>query len=400
MPAWAGRDFRLLTLSAIITTLGSAGSTIAASFAVLRDGGNGTDVGLVAACRTAALVVFLLIGGVVADRFSRPRVMVAANVLNCLSQGFFATLVLTGQPPVWGMGALSAVGGAGQAFSAPASEGMVLSSVSGTRAGRAFAAFRIGVNGATVLGAALAGALIAAIGPGWMLAVDAAGFAVAAVLRSFLRAQDVAAPAVSGSLLLHLRAGWLEFTSRRWLWGIVVQFSVVNAVVAAGETVYGPLVAQSRLGGARPWGIALAAFGLGTLCGGLLMTRWQPRRILLAGTLCVFPLALPLVALAVAAPLAPLVGAMAIGGLGIEVFGVTWMVALHQEIPEGTLSQVSAYDWLGSVAMVPLATAAAGPTATAVGMPTALWSAAALVVLLTAAALCVPEIRRLTRTAG
>jgi MFS family permease len=408
VPQWAGRNFRLLAISAVVTTFGSSGSVVAAAFAVLRVGGGATDVGVVAAGRTAALVGFLLVGGAVADRFPRPRVMVAANVLNCLSQGAFALVVLTGRPAVWGMVGLSAAGGAGQAFFAPAAEGMVLSSVSGARAGQAFAAFRMGVNAATVLGAAAAGALIASIGPGWVLALDAFGFAVAAVLRSFLRAETVvpgpgpqSGPEPrSNGMLQQLREGWREFASRRWLWGIVVQFSVVNAVVAAGESVYGPLVAQSRLGGAGPWGLALSAFGAGTLCGGVLMTRWRPRRILLAGTVSVFPLALPLVALAVVAPLPLLVAAMAVSGLSIEVFGVMWMVALRQEIPQEKLSRVAAYDWLGSVAMVPLATAAAGPTAAAFGMPAALWSAAALVVLLTSAALAAPEIRRLTLRSG
>ncbi|MFE6779959.1 MFS transporter [Streptomyces sp. NPDC057702] len=399
-PAWAGRNYTLLTAAAVVTGLGNSGALIAAAFAVLDAGGDGTDVGLVAAARTAPLVLFLLIGGAVADRVPRHRVMVAANTLNCLSQAVFAALVLAGDAALWQMALLAGIGGTGQAFFAPAAEGMVLSSVSGDGASRAFAFFRMGVNGANIGGAALGGALIAAVGPGWVLAIDAAAFALAGALRAFLDVSGTPTRAPGAGLLRDLAEGWREVAGRPWLWSIVGQFAVVNAVVAAAESVYGPQVAEDQLGGARPWGLALAAFGAGTLGGGLLMTRWRPHRLLLVGTLCVFPLALPSAALAVPLPMPGLVLVMFLSGVTVEVFGVCWMMTLHQEIPEEKFSRVSAYDWFGSVAMLPAATALAGPTESLVGRSAALWGCSALVVLLTAAVLLVPDVRRLTRRGG
>ncbi len=102
-PAPAGRNYRLLTAASVITGLGTHGALIAAAFAVLQGGGDGGDVGLVAAARTVPLVLFLLIGGAIADRLPRHRVMVAANTLNCVSQGLFALLVLAGDPQLWQM---------------------------------------------------------------------------------------------------------------------------------------------------------------------------------------------------------------------------------------------------------------------------------------------------------
>ncbi|MEU6663927.1 MFS transporter [Streptomyces sp. NPDC046821] len=396
-PAWAGRNYSLLAVAAFVTTLGSHGALIASAFAVLDAGGDGGDVGLVAASRTLTLVLFLLVGGAVADRLPRHHVMVAANALNFLSQGAFALLVLTGEPALWQMMLLSALGGTGQAFFNPAAEGMLMSSVSGEQASRAFAMFRMAMSGAAVGGAALGGAMVAAIGPGWVLAVDAVAFAVAAVLRSFLDVSHIAPREPGGGLLADMRDGWREFTGRPWLWGIVAQFSVVVAVVGAAESVFGPLVARDSLGGPGPWGLALGAFGVGTVSGALLMTRWKPRRLLLAGTLCVFPLSLPAAALAVPVPLVALVCVMFVSGVTIEVFSVSWMTALHQEIPEEKLSRVSAYDWFGSVAMVPVATALAGPAEAAFGRAASLWGCAALVVVSTAAVLLVPDVRRLTR---
>ncbi|MEU2157059.1 MFS transporter [Streptomyces sp. NPDC019396] len=396
-PEWAGRNYTLLTASAVVTNLGTHGALIAAAFAVLESGGDGGDVGLVAAARTLPLVLFTLIGGAIADRLPRHRVMVAANALNCVSQAAFAALVLMGEPQLWQMMLLTALCGTGQAFFNPAAEGMLISSVRGEQAGRAFALFRLAMHGAGIGGAALGGVLIAGFGPGWVLAVDAAAFAVAGAFRAFLDVSHVPRRGNGGGLLADLRDGWSEFAGRTWLWSITAQFAVVNAVVGAAEAVYGPLVAEESLGGAGPWGLALAAFGAGTIGGALVMTRWKPRRMLFVGTVCVFPLALPSAALAVPLPFGGLAAVMFVSGVAIEVFGVVWMTALHQEVPEEKLSRVSAYDWFSSTAMLPLSTALAGPTEQLFGLEESLWGCAALVVLVTGLVLLVPDVRNLTR---
>jgi MFS family permease len=389
----------LLTGAAVVSALGSSGATVATAFAVLAAGGGSTGVGLVAAAKTVPLVVFLLVGGALADRLPRQYVMAAANLLSCLAQAASAALVLTGTARVWQLAVLAALAGTGQAFFQPAADGMLLTTVDVTHAARALSVFRMGMNGATIGGAALSGALVAGCGPGWALAVDAASFLVAGVLRARLPVPPGAPArrAASPGLLHDLRTGWREFTARRWLWAIVAQFSVVNAVTGATESVYGPIVSARRLGGAGPWGAALAAYGVGLVLGGLATLRWRPRRMLLAGVLAVFPYALPAVALAVVVPPVALAGVMLLAGASIEVFGVSWMTTLHQEIPADLLSRVSSYDWLGSVAMLPIGTAVAGPVSAALGVSGALWACGSLIVLLTSAVLLAPEVRRLTR---
>ncbi|MER5929183.1 MFS transporter [Streptomyces sp. NPDC002054] len=396
-PEWAGRNYRLLTASAVITNLGAHGALIATAFAVLEAGGSGRDVGLVAAARTLPLVLFLLVGGALADRLPRHHVMVAANALNCVSQGAFAALVLLGEPRLWQMMVLTALCGTGQAFFNPAAEGMLLSTVFGENTNRPFALYRMAVNGAGIGGAALGGAMIAAMGPGWVLAVDAAAFAVAGLLRAFLDVSRTTAREPGGGLLSDLREGWVEFRTRPWLWSIVLQFSVVVGVIGAAESVYGPLVAREQLGGPAPWGIALAFFGVGTIAGAVLMMVWKPRRMLLVATLWVFPMALPAAGLAVPLPAWGLCVVMFASGTAVEVFGVNWMGTMHQEIPEDKFSRVSAYDWFGSVSMLPLATALAGPAESAFGRTEALWGCSALIVVVTALVLLVPDVRNLTR---
>lgn len=397
-PAWAGRNFRIQTAATVISGLGNAGAPIATAFAVLDAGGTATEVGYVTAARLVPVVALLMVGGALADRLPRHLVMVVANLGNALSQAVLAALVLSGDARLWQLVVLSAAGGAAHAFYSPASEGVILQSVAPEHAPRAFSVFRMALNSAQIGGMALGGALTAAVGPGWMLAVDAGCFLVAAALRFLLEPERVPT-ATGGGMLRDLREGWHEFASRRWLWVVVLQFAVLMTCITAVESVYGPIVAKEHLGGARAWGVAMAAHGVGLVVTGFLMVRWQPRRILLVGNWGVFLFGTPAVALAVAAPLPVLVAAMFLSGAGVTVFGVNWMVALQQEIPAAVFSRVAAYDHLGSLSLSPVGTALAGPAAAALGLSGALWACAAVSLALSAVVLLEPQVRRLARRA-
>ncbi|MEV7780562.1 MFS transporter [Kitasatospora sp. NPDC088351] len=397
---WAGRNYRIQTAATVISGLGNAGAPIATAFAVMDSGGSTAEVGYVTAARLVPVVLLLMVGGALADRLPRHHVMVAANLFNALSQAVLAALVLSGHVQLWQLMLLSAAGGAGHAFYAPASEGMIMQSVSTEHAGRAFSVFRMALNSAQIGGMALGGALTAAVGPGWVLALDAGCFLVAACLRFLLEAEAAPTAGAGPGMLRDLREGWQEFASRRWLWVIVLQFAVLMACITAVDAVYGPIVAKEQLGGAGDWGLALAAHGIGLVVTGLVMVRWQPRRILLVGNYGVFLFGLPALALAVAAPLPVLVAVMFLSGAGVTVFGVNWMIALQQEIPAEMFSRVSAYDQLGSLSLAPVGTALAGPAADALGLSGALWACAVLCLLLSAVVLLEPQVRQLSRRAA
>ena len=105
------REFRLLFAGRTISLVGSAIAPVALAFAVLDLTGSKTDLGLILACREIPLIVFLLAGGIWADRLPRNRVMVGANVVSALSQAVAATLLITGQAEIWHLAALAAVNG-------------------------------------------------------------------------------------------------------------------------------------------------------------------------------------------------------------------------------------------------------------------------------------------------
>ncbi|MEV6766854.1 MFS transporter [Streptomyces sp. NPDC051105] len=390
------RNFRLLVTCNTISVTGSSVAAVAIPFAVLGVGGSAGDVGLVATAKLFPLVAFLLIGGVIADRWPRHRVLVAANVVQAAAEGVAAGLLLTGHAQVWHLAALSGVGGIGVAVSYPAAQGLLPHTVPSGLRQKAVALDRVCRNTASIGGAALGGLLVALWGSGWGLAIDAASFAIAALLRFRMNFTNLPQGRKSG-MVSELRQGWRTFISRRWLWVTVTLSAVVTTASSALISVLGPLASHRYLDGANSWGFIVAAYGFGAVVGGMVMLRFRPRRILLAGILS-FP-ALSLVFFALAIPLTePVDIALSfLAGACLEVFEVGWAIALQQEIPPEELSRISAYDALGNYALSPLGTAAAGGLVEGFGMPVVLTCSGALIVTLSAVAPLVPEVRGLRR---
>jgi MFS family permease len=392
----AQRNFRLLVGCDVTSMVGTAMATVAVPFAVLAGGGSVSDVGYVAAAGLVPTIVFLLFGGTLADRLPRQQVMVAANIGQGLAQGGFALLVLTGNARLWQMMLLTAARGCAFGFYMPAAQGLLPQTVAPDQLASANAVRRLGLNSAQIGGAALGGVVVAAVGPGWGLVADAASYATAAVLRAGMRFAGLP-PIVRSGIVHELRDGWHAFTSRRWLWVIVVQFGLVNAIFVGAFNVLGPALARTQLGGASSWGLILAAQGAGAVLGATLMLRYRPTRLLRSGSLAVPLLALPLLALAAPLTVALIAIAALVAGAGMEVFAVNWSTALQEQIPANLLSRVAAYDALGSYALAPIGTTFAGPIALAIGTTATLVGAAAAVVLSATAVLSVPEVRTLLR---
>jgi MFS family permease len=393
------REFRLLFAGRTTSLVGSAIAPVALAFAVLDLTGSKTDLGLILACREVPLVIFLLVGGIWADRLPRNKVMMSANVVSAFAQGSAAALLITGNAEVWHLAALAALNGGASAFFFPASAGVVPQTVPAPILQQANALLSLALNSAMIGGAAAAGFLVAAFGPGWAIAVDAGTYLLGAGFVALMRVPAVA-PDEPSRFLSDLAVGWREFRSRTWLWVIVLQFSFLLMVTMGAFSVLGPVVADEELGGAKAWGLILTAQAAGLVVGGLLGLRFRPRRMLVAATLGILAMPAPLVALGF--PLGvPAIAAVAFcAGVGIEIFGLLWHTTMQQEIPVEKLSRVYSYDALGSIGLVPVGYALAGPVAEVFGVRATLWGAAAIGAAVTVAVLLVRDVRALERLAA
>lgn len=375
---------------------GSAMAPVALAFAVLDLTGSVSDLGLVLAARQIPTVAFILFGGVWADRLPRHQVMVVSNLVSGGAQAVAASLLLLGHAQIWQLAALAAVNGSSSAFFFPASTGIVPQTVPPPLLQQANAALRLSLNATNIIGAAIGGILVAATSPGWAIAIDAISYIAAAGCIGAMHLP--AGLRIEGStVLLELREGWHDFWGRTWLWAIVLQFAVVNALETGSLNVLGPAVAKKHLGGAGAWGGVLAATSLGLVLTGVVMLRWRPRRILRTATFGIFPMVLPLVALAWPAPLPVVIVCGFLAGAGVEVFGVLWDTAMQQEIPPEKLSRLSSYDALGSFVLIPVGLAVAGPLGAAIGLRAAFIGSAVLIVAATALVLLSGNVRTLER---
>jgi MFS family permease len=391
------RSFRLMWLAHSTSVIGDQIAPIAVAFAVLDLTGSPSDLGLALAARTLPMVLFVLIGGVWADRMARNRLMLASDLGRFATQGLLALLLLAGAAEIWHVFVLQALNGAATAFYRPAATGLTPSTVSAENLPRANALLAFTNSGAQVLGPVIAGVLVATVGPGWGLAADAGTFALSALFLSRIVLAHRVMAAGTATFLADLRGGWDAVRSRTWLWLIIVLFAVFQILVLATFFVLGPVVADRELGGAAAWAAIMTAWGVGAVAGAVVGLRVDPERPLVACNLIILLVVPPMVLLGVAAPVWIIAVAAAGGGMGMSLAGVIYETAFQRHVPQEVLSRAAAWDWMGSTALRPLGYAAVGPVAVAVGVGVTLQVAGLLTVVLMLGSIAVPAIRLLGR---
>ena len=388
------REFGILWLGQATSALGSSLVPVALAFAVIDLTGSASALGLVLSAALVSRIVLLLVGGVVADRLPRQSVMLGADLLRTVSQGLAAVLLITGHAHLWELVVLIALFGAGDAFFAPASTGLVPETVRAERLQQANALMSLSRSVALVAGPTIAGLLVTAIGPGWVFAIDAATFAVSSASLACLRLPRSVSEAPRATVLVELRDGWREVRSRTWVWATVVRFSLSNLAIAP-LFVLGPFVAEESLGGATAWGLIGTAGGIGAVLGDAAALRLRPRRPLLVGGLAASLWALEPAVLALPFPTAVIAVAAALGFGGSGFSNALWFTALQERIPRQALSRVSSFDWLGSIAFQPAGFALAGPSAEAIGVSATLLGSAAVQASACIVVSLSPSVRRL-----
>jgi len=394
-PVLAIRDFRVLLADRVLAPASFAFSLVGVSFAVL-DATNGSTAKLsyVLAAQIAPSLVFLLLGGVVADRVAPQKVIMVGNVMMAAGEGTFGILVLTGHPALWQMIGLESLTGIGMAIFYPASSALLPRLVPKDLLQEASAVSRLAMNGAQMGGAVLAGFVVAAIKPGWALAICGIGLLGTVPLMLSLRVTALERTH-EPSMLRELREGWSEFRSHTWLWVCVAQFAVVLMAWYGSFGVLGPVVARAHLGGPAAWGAITGAESFGLITGGLISLRFTPRRPMLFVVLSGASIAISPLALAMLWPLPGICAASFAIGTSMEIMMVQWTVALARNIQPEKLARVSSYDAFGSIMAMPVGAVLAGPIAAWAGVSVTQYGAAALIVAASALALIPRDIRTL-----
>jgi MFS family permease len=370
--------FRLLFAARAVSYVGTYLAPIAVAFAILDNGGGATAVGLSFAAWTLAQVTMLSFGGVLGDRLPRRVVMIGSDVASTVVRAAMGALLVSGHAQIWELIALQGCGGAAVAFYSPASYGLVREVVPEDELQQANGLLAIARYAAFPLGAAVGGSIVALIGSGTALLVDAGTYATSALLLSRL---DVESIARAGAGFLHeLREGWSAFIEQTWVWVLVVYVSGYFLITYAPFFVLGPYVAKHSMHGASSWAFVVTGEGIGSLLGGLAGLRWRARQPMVTTGLLLMLSAVQDVILAFHPTTLLLTPAATGAGFAFALGSVVWDTTLQRKVPPEKLARVASYGWMGAMVFLPAGYALAGPIAMAIGLKTYLLIAAGWIV--------------------
>lgn len=388
-------EFRHYFIGRSAVLLGNSMAPVALTLTVLEKSASLHDLAISLAARSISIVVFLLVGGAISDRYPRSRVLALSNLGSALSQGAIAGNIVLGHYEIRSFAALQFTSGALEALTLPASRGITPQIVPKDLLRQGNALLSASRSVCAVAGPSAAAGLVATVGGGCAAATTAALFTIASVCMRRIRLPDPQLGKDSSSLIADMAAGWSAFARCRWIWWSVCSCAILNAVRAGIWFILGPAIVNSQFGPAG-WGLISSANGAGIVIGSAIMYRLNVRYLLGVGRLVVATTGmLPLVILGLHPTFLLITGAALLAGSGLGVYGIAWETTLQRHIPNQELSRVSAYDDLYSFLAIPVGQIIVGPLTVMYGTHQVILVAGIIYLLAGLAPLSSPVVRGL-----
>jgi len=353
------RDFRLLFAGQTVSLIGDAAFLTALGWRTFTLVGSGR-FGIVLFCQATGLLATLLIGGVLADRVPRRRMMIVSDLARFVAVGALAGVDASGHLDFTLIVVLATLMGLGDGFFYPAFGGMVPLVVEPGAIPSANSLIGVARWGSLLVGPSLAAGLYGATGSATVFAIDAASFLVSAALLRMTRPRAVEAAAGQGTL----RELWsgVRYVSRvPWLWVTIVLFSVVLMLQFAPQQVLLPKLIRHHFHlGVGSYGLLTSLLGVGTVIGTLAFGQLQPSRrrgVLSYWIWFVNSLAIAGVALSPWFSVSCLLAVVRGFCIGFAV--AIWETMMMELVPAHLLSRVVSLDFFGSFGLMPVGLALA-----------------------------------------
>jgi DHA3 family tetracycline resistance protein-like MFS transporter len=398
------RDFRLLWIGMTTSLIGDGIFILALAWQVYELSNVPTALSLVGVAMTVPQILFLLLGGVMSDRFDRRRVMIAADALRAVAVAILGLLSLSGQLELWHVMMIAAAFGAGTAFFGPAFDAIVPQLVPGAELNQANSLDQfIRPAAARMIGPAIGGWLVAAWGgrPGAAFLINALTFLASIVCVTLMRSQRIDRSSEERAGAFHeLREGFRFVRSRTWLWGTLLAATLAYLIFWGPSEVLLPFLVKNQLGGtAADLGFVLALGGVGAMAAAIVMgNREMPRRHItfMYGVWTVSTLAVAGYGLA-RFPWQAMIACFVFNAL--EGAGtIVWATTKGRLVPARLLGRVSSFDWFISIGLVPVSFALTGPVAAIFGVRATLVGAGVLGGIVTLVFLFLPGMRDVERS--
>src|SRR5262245_55250143 len=170
------RDFRIFWLGQLVSVTGTWMQTVAQGWLVLELSGSPFVLGVAAAARSVPVLLLAFPAGIVADRFDRRKIVIATNVVAAIASTILGVLAVANRVDVPIILVIAAILGVTNAFEMPARQSYVSELIGRERLANAIALNSLLFNAARVVGPAIAGILVAVVGPGWAFILNGISF--------------------------------------------------------------------------------------------------------------------------------------------------------------------------------------------------------------------------------
>jgi MFS family permease len=348
------RDFRLLFAGQTISQIGDAAFVVALGWRAFTLTNKASSLGIVLLVEALGLVTTLLIGGVLADRYSRRLLLIGSDLARAVLVAGLAIVDATGHLSFGVMIGFVAFHGLASGLFQPAFGGILPLLVEESTLGSANALIGISRQAAIVLGPAFAGSVYGGAGSSVVFAADAASFVLSALLLAPARPRDLERAPTEG-VRKELASGFRYVFKVPWLWRTISTFTLVLMVgYAAIQVLLPKLVKDEWHGGVGSYGLLFTLQGIGMVLGSIALGQMSPqhnRGKLIYGLLFVNNV------LAIGLAFSPSYwgGALVQIGRGFCVgFAITlWDTTVMQRVPPHMLARVISLDWFGSLGLLP-----------------------------------------------
>ena len=389
------KDYRNYFISGLIFVIGSSAFPIALAVSVLDNGGDATDLGLILAARLLSGTLLMLIGGVWADRLPRKWIMIGADTFRALV-ALVLVVVSANNMPLWAIGLLVFLMGAGDAFGAPAGTAIVPSLLPDHLLPVGNVAKGIVGKIGTIVGPGVGGIAVATIGADLTFAVTAASFLIGTSLLLKIKEpprQEILED--KPTFIFELREGFKLVWEIKWIAASIAMATFQLMVIVAAETVLLPVITRREFGTDSVFAISAAAFSLGGVISAVVAIKIKTTK---PGLVAISMWSLFAFApLALAFPISPefVILGYFIAGLSIGGWEAYWVTAVQREVPQDMQGRVFSIDAVGSGGMMPIGMALVGPSVALFGEKSFLLGAIIFHVIICYLVLLVPGVKEM-----
>jgi MFS family permease len=394
----ADRNYALLMTAAVVSLLGDGFFTVALAWQVYAISNVPTALSVVSIAWSVPLVAMLLLGGVFTDRYDRRWLMIGADLLRAGAVGVLGLLSIAGVLELWQIVILIAFVGLGDAFFNPASTAIVPDLVPEHQLPQANALQgMIRPLMVRLAGPAIAGFVVAGVGPGWAFVVDGASFLISAVALAGIAARPRVGAVIHGwrRTLGEMAEGLRYVRANPWLWATLVSAMFSLLAFVGPVQVLLPFLVKNQLElGPEALGFIFAVSGIGSILSAIVMgQRGLPRRKI---TVMYASWTAGVAFMAGYGVMGELWQALIIAFATAALFQVgqiIWITLLQQLVPRRLLGRVASLDWLLSSGLVPVSFALTAPAAELLGPNTTMVAAGLIGAFLMGILLFAPHVR-------